>query len=64
MGYTYTCDGCGDEDDTPALMGQFNKGTWLDEEFGDRMKEMGYELGDTITFCPGCTGGMLEPQSR
>jgi hypothetical protein len=62
MGYTYTCNGCGDPGETPALMGQFNKGTWLDEEFGDRMQSKGYELGDTVTICPTCALDFLEDQ--
>jgi len=60
MGYTYTCSGCDSTGDTPALMGQFNKETWFDTPFGDRIQSKGYELGDTITLCPTCTYEFLE----
>lgn len=60
MGYTYTCNGCGADGDTPALMGQFNKETWLNTTLGDRLQSRGYELGDTVTICPDCAIDVLE----
>jgi hypothetical protein len=64
MGYDYTCDAqlddvCEGGGDRPALAGQFRKATWLSEDFGGRMQDRGYELGDTITICPSCTENIL-----
>jgi len=67
MGYDYHCDVrlddvCEIGGDYPALAGQFRKATWLSEEFGGRMQEMGYELGDTVTICPSCAEEVLHPK--
>ena len=59
MGYKYTCDGCGTKGTTPALMGQFSEKIWLSTPLGDQLKKRGYELGDTITFCPDCVRSYL-----
>ncbi|WP_135827313.1 hypothetical protein [Halorussus halobius] len=66
MGYDYTCDaqldGCERGGDRPALAGQFRKSIWLTDDFGGRMQDKGYELGDTITICPSCVEELLAPR--
>jgi hypothetical protein len=62
MGYTFTCNGCDEKGENPALMAQFNKDTFLNHPFGDRIQERGYELGDTVTLCTDCAYDLLEPQ--
>lgn len=68
MGYDYTCDvrlndNCDLGGDRPAVAGQFRKQTWLTDDFGGRMQDMGYELGDTITICPSCAMELLATKS-
>lgn len=60
MGYTFVCDGCGEPGDTPALMGQFRERWFVGSPLGDRLKQAGYELGDTVTLCGDCAVELLE----
>jgi hypothetical protein len=60
MGYTYSCDHCGEKGSSPAFMGQFSEQWWMTSEVADHLKEHGYyELGDTLTFCGNCTQQIL-----
>ncbi|MDS0284726.1 hypothetical protein [Haloarcula onubensis] len=59
MGYKTECENCGDLVDEPFLMGQFHEDEFLSNELGDRLKEAGYDLTDTITFCDECTFKIL-----
>ena len=63
MSYDYTCDAqlddCEIGGDVPGLAGQFRETPWLDEPFGARMQERGYELSDTVTICPTCARQLL-----
>jgi len=59
MGYQTECDDCGDIVDEPFLMGQFHEDEFMTRDLGDRLKERGYDLTDTITFCGDCTLRLL-----
>lgn len=59
MGYTAECDQCGTRVENPLLMAQFHEDEYLTTQFGDMLKESGYDLQDTITFCPDCTLDLL-----
>jgi len=59
MGYKTECENCDDLVDEPFLMGQFNEEEYLSGDLGDRLKEAGYDLSDTITFCDECTADLL-----
>ena len=55
MTYTATCDKCDGEFEDPFLMAQFHEDEFMNHPIGDRLKDAGYDLSDTITFCPECT---------
>jgi hypothetical protein len=59
MGYKTECERCGDLVDEPFLMGQFHEDEYLSQDIGDWLKEAGYDLTDTITFCTDCTVALL-----
>lgn len=52
MGYTFTCDDCGNHyDNAPAFMGEFRE-SWL--KTSDSPLTQMYQPGQTVTFCRGC----------
>lgn len=57
MGYTFTCDHCGaDNDSAPPFMGE------LSERFlktSDSPLTEFFEPGQTVTFCRECSEGLL-----
>jgi hypothetical protein len=55
MGYKSECDRCETTVDEPMLMGQFHEDEYMTSDLGDHLKDAGYDLADTITFCPSCT---------
>lgn len=59
MTYSAECERCGDTVDDAFLMGQFHEDEYLTAPHGDRLKEAGYSLRDTITFCADCTLELL-----
>ncbi|GGM64388.1 hypothetical protein J2752_000440 [Halarchaeum rubridurum] len=59
MTYQAQCEECGERVDDAFLMGQFHEDEYLSHPLGDKLKEAGYELQDTITFCADCTAGFL-----
>lgn len=59
MGYKTECEHCGETVDEPFLMGQFHEDEFMTRPTGDRLKEQGYDLSDTITFCANCTVELL-----
>ena len=59
MTYKAQCERCGDSVDEPMLMGQFHEDEFMTTEWGDRLKDVGFDLQDTITFCADCTYTLL-----
>lgn len=67
MPYHYDCDGfCDgadgdtyDEEDRPALTGEFNEHWYESTPYGDQLRQAGYEPGDLVTLCPDCVDQLL-----
>lgn len=59
MPYTAECEKCGDQVEDAFLMGQFHEDEFMTTPTGDQLKEAGYSLQDTITFCDRCTLDLL-----
>ena len=62
MVYTAQCEGCGEQVEDAFLMGQFHEDEFLTTAAGDHLREAGFELQDTITFCADCTISLLLDQ--
>lgn len=60
MGYTFTCDGCDEHQDTlPAFMGELRESWFKTSEIGGHLADMGYSPGQTVTFCGPCIFDIL-----
>lgn len=60
MGYTYSCDDCGDDHDSlPAFMGEIRETWFKTTEIGGYLADEGYSPGQTITICGPCLKKIL-----